>query len=124
MSSGFFMNESFWRSSDFQKMNDCLIFSLFDGKSFLTPPTSVTLLGAEVSRNIFFFALTVSENAARYFGQNMFVTITSVSFKMKLENQKWTPCPVICAPGVAKSWRSRLNRFNFSSLKPTGLCFG
>ena len=54
MSSGFFMNESFWRSSDFQKMNDCLIFSLFDGKSFLNPPMSVTLLGAEVSRNIFF----------------------------------------------------------------------
>ena len=38
----------------------------------------------------------------------MFVAITSVSLRIKLESRKWPRCPAPGAPGVAKSGRARV----------------
>ena len=42
------------------------------------------------------------------FEKKVFVAITSVSLRIKLESRKWPRCPAPAAPGVAKSGRARV----------------
>ena len=65
---------------------------------------------ANLSSYSCFEFLCLLENAARFFWKKAFVAITSVSLKIKLESRKWQLLPASGAPGVAKSWRPRVNK--------------